>query len=207
MTTHLLFIRHARSTWNDAGRWQGQADPPLSETGLAEARLLAERLRRTWSIDHIYASDLQRAATTAGIVAEALGLSVTVDPVWRERGIGQFEGLTNDEIEARFPEEWASMRRSPMVAPGGEPAEAVLARATQGCDALLARHADQTVAVVSHGGMILATLVHLLGLGPTGFAVLVGGKHTAISEIKIEDGHMRLERLNDHAHLELATLA
>ena len=207
MTTHLLFIRHARSTWNDVGRWQGQADPPLSETGLAEARLLAERLRRTWRIDHIYASDLQRAATTAGIVAEALGLTVTVDPVWRERGIGQFEGLTNNEIETRFPAEWASMRHGPMVAPGGEPADAVLARATQGCDGLLAHHADQTVAIVSHGGMILATLVHLLGLGPMGYAVLVGGRHTAISEVKIEDGHLRLERLNDYAHLELAVTA
>jgi broad specificity phosphatase PhoE len=207
MTTHLLFIRHARSTWNDVGRWQGQADPPLSETGLGEARLLAERLRLTRHIDHIYASDLQRAATTAGIVAEALGRTVTLDPVWRERGIGQFEGLTNDEIQARFPDEWASMRRGPMVAPGGEPTEAVLARAIQGCDGLLARHADQTVAVVSHGGMILATLVHLLGLGPVGYAVLVGGRHTAISEVRIEDGHLRLERLNDYAHLELAVTA
>lgn len=207
MTTHLLFIRHARSIWNELGRWQGQADPPLSETGLAEARLLAERLRRIAKIDAIYASDLERAATTAGMVAEALGLPLTIDPIWRERGIGQFEGLTNEEIEARFPEEWASMRHGPMIAPGGEPAEAVLARAAQGCDGLLKRHADQTVAVVSHGGMILATLVHLLGLGPMGYAILVGGRHTAISEVKIEDGHMRLERLNDYAHLEMAVTA
>ncbi len=203
MTTHLLFIRHARSTWNDVGRWQGQADPPLSETGLAEAQRLAERLRRTWTIDHIYASDLQRAATTAGVVAEALGLTLTIDPIWRERGIGQFEGLTSDEIEVRFPEEWASMHRGPMVAPGGEPAETVLARAKQGCDGLLARHEGQTVAVVTHGGMILSTLVHLLGLGTTGFVVLVGGRHTAISQVIVTENRVYLERLNDYAHLEL----
>ena len=204
MTTHIYFIRHARSTWNELGRWQGQADPPLSENGLAEARLLAERLRRTVAIDHIYASDLQRAATTAGVVADAFGLPVTLDPVWRERGIGQFEGLTSAEIEARFPEEWASMHSGPMRAPGGEPAEAVLGRAAQGCDGLLARHTGQTVAVVSHGGMILATLVHLLELGPSGFAVLVGGKHTAISQVIIGDHRTYLERLNDCAHLELS---
>lgn len=203
MTTHLLFIRHARSTWNELGRWQGQADPPLSANGLAEARLLAERLRRTVVIDHIYASDLQRAATTAGVVADALGLSVILDPVWRERGIGQFQGLTNEEIEARFPEEWASMHSGPMRTPGGEPSEAVLARAAQGCDGLLARHTGQTVAVFSHGGMILATLVHMLQLGPTGFVVLVGGKHTAISQVIVSDQRTYLQRLNDCAHLEL----
>ena len=204
MTTHLLFIRHAQSTWNALGRWQGQADPPLSEGGLAEARLLAERLRRTATIHHIYTSDLQRAAATAGVVADALGLPVTLDPVWRERGIGQLEGLTTDEIVLNHPEFWASRLTGPLHAPGGESVEEVLGRATLGSNRLLERHADQTVAIFSHGGMILTTLVHLLGLGPSGFAVLIGGRHTAISEVIVEDGHARLQRLNDYAHLELA---
>ena len=91
-----------------------------------------------------------------------------------------------------------------MHAPGGESVEEVLGRAALGCNRLLERHADETVAIFSHGGMILATLVHLLGLGPSGFAKLVGGRHTAISEVNIEDGHVRLQRLNDYAHLELA---
>lgn len=207
MTTHLLFIRHARSTWNDAGRWQGQADPPLSEAGMAEARLLAVRLRRTGSIDHIYASDLQRAATTASVVAGALGSPLIIDPIWRERDVGDLEGLTTDEIVAAYPDFWASRNTGPMHAPGGESVESVMRRAAQGCAYLLERHTGQTVAVVSHGGMILATLVHLLGLAPSGFAVLVGGKHTAISEVRFEDGHARLERLNDHAHLELMPFA
>ena len=207
MTTHLLFIRHARSTWNELGRWQGQADPPLNEAGLAEARLLAERLRRTWTIDHIYSSDLQRAATTAGVVAEALGLPLGIDPIWRERGVGELEGLTTDEIIAAYPDFWASRLTGPMHAPGGESVESVLGRASAGCDRLLARHTDQTVAVFSHGGMILATLVHLLGLGPAGFGLLVGGQHTAISEVRIEHGYPRLQRLNDAAHLELPAFA
>ena len=204
MTTHLLFIRHARSTWNELNRWQGQADPPLSETGLAEAHRLAQRLCQSngLSIAHVYASDLQRAATTAGVVANALGLPLTLDPIWRERGIGELEGLTTEEVIRDYPDFWASRHTGPMHAPGGEGVEAVMRRAALGCERLLARHTDEAVIVVSHGGMILATLVHVLGLGPTAFATLVGGKHTAISEVKIEDGHARLERLNDHAHLE-----
>jgi len=201
--TRLLFIRHARSVWNEAGLWQGQADPPLGEAGVGEAQRLAERLRRTMAIDHIYASDLQRAQTTARIVAEALGRPLTIDAVWRERGIGQLEGLTTEEIIARFPDAWASRFHGSMHAPGGETPEDVLRRAVAGCEAVLSRHSGQTVAIVSHGGMILATLVHLLCLSPIGFMRLNGGYHTAISQVDISDGHARLERLNDHAHLEL----
>lgn len=202
MITHLFFIRHARSVWNDAGLWQGQADPPLSDGGRSEARRLAERLHHSISFDGLYSSDLKRAHLTATIVGERLGVPVTVDPVWRERGIGCLEGLTTEEIQARYPEVWATRLTGPMDAPGGETYEEVLSRAAQGCNDLLARHAGQTVAVFSHGGMILATLVHLLGLGPIGFTRLVGGRHTAISHVTIEDGHARLDRLNDYAHLE-----
>lgn len=201
-TTRLIFIRHARSVWNEIGRWQGWANPPLGETGLAEARALSERLRRTWEIDHLYASDLMRAATTASIVGEALGLTPALDPVWRERGIGQLEGLTTAEIEARYPDAWASRHNGPMVVPGGESPEAVLVRVIEGCNGLLQRHTGQSVAIVSHGGMILATLVHLLGLPPVGFSLLVGGDHTAISQVNIQAGRARLVKLNDSAHLE-----
>ncbi len=202
MTTRLIFIRHAQSIWNEIGRWQGHANPPLSETGLAQAHLLARRLK-TWPIDHIYASDLDRAATTAAIVGEALGQTPTLDPVWRERGIGVLEGLTTDEIVSRYPEAWATRHTGPMTGmDGAEPPEVVMSRADRGCATLLERHAGETIVVVSHGGMILATLVHLLDLPPIGFARLVGGSHTAISQVHVEDGHARLMGLNDAAHLE-----
>jgi broad specificity phosphatase PhoE len=203
MTTRLIFIRHARSIWNDAGLWQGQANPPLGETGLAQARLLAERLRRGWEIDHLYASDLDRAATTAGIVGDALGLRPTLDPIWRERGIGELEGLTTAQIEARYPELWVTRAADPMSrVPSAEPTEAVLARAAAGCADLLARHPGESVVVISHGGMIQSTLVHLLELPPVAFGRLVGGYHTAISQVNIRDGWAYLDRLNDFAHLE-----
>jgi broad specificity phosphatase PhoE len=203
MPTKLVLIRHAQSIWNEAGRWQGHANPPLAETGRAQARLLARRLS-TWNIDHLYASDLDRAATTAAIVGQTLGLRPTIDPIWRESGIGVLEGLTTAEIETRYPEVWASRRIGPMIGiPGAEGHEVVLGRAAAGCAALLARHPDENVAVVSHAGMILATLVHLLGLPPSGLAILTGGAHTAISQVLVDNGHTRLIGLNDAAHLEL----
>ena len=206
MTTRLIFIRHAQSTWNEIGRWQGHANPPLAEKGRTQAQLLARRLS-TWQIDHLYCSDLDRAATTAAVLGESLGLTPTIDPLWRERGIGVLEGLTTEEIEMRFPEAWATRLSGPMTGiAGSESPEAVLSRAETACAALLARHPNQSVAVVSHGGMILATLVYLLQLPPAGFARLVGGAHTAISQVAVDEGHARLVGLNDAAHLELMTI-
>lgn len=203
MTTHLIFIRHAQSTWNEVRRWQGLANPPLAEAGRRQASLLAQRLAN-WRIDHLYTSDLARAAETAEIVGAAVGLEPIPDSLWRERGFGALEGLTSEEIELQYPEAWASRMVGPITGvPGAEPQADVIARSIAACTNLLAQHEGETVAVVSHGGMILTTLVNLLGLPPTGHSLLVVGSNTAISRVMIANGHARLTGLNDAAHLEL----
>lgn len=204
MTTHLIFIRHGQSTWNQARRWQGWADPPLAENGRLQAQLLAKRLS-TWNIDYLYSSDLKRAAETAAIVGDKLGLAPTLAPVWRERGFGALEGLTSEEIEEKFPEAWASRMNGPITGvPGAEEQSKVVARSRTGCEELLTRHPGKIVAVVSHGGIILTTLVYLLGLPPSGHNLLTVGGNTSISRISISNGRARLSGLNDTAHLELA---
>lgn len=203
MTTHLIFIRHGQSTWNQARRWQGWADPPLAEHGRSQAQLLAKRLS-TWNIDYLYSSDLKRAAETATIVGNKLGLTPTLAPVWRERGFGALEGLTSEEIEKKFPEVWASRMNGPINGvPGAEEQSEVVARSRTGCEELVARHPGKTVAVVSHGGIILTTLVYLLGLPPSGHNLLNVGGNTSISRVSISNGRARLMGLNDTAHLEL----
>lgn len=203
MSTHLIFIRHAQSTWNELRRWHGHADPPLAEAGRAQARLLARRMAN-WPIDRLYTSDLKRAAETAAIVGEALGLIPTADPVWRERGFGALEGLTSEEIQERFPEVWASRMFGPISGvPGAEIQEAVLARAKAGVAGILQRHPQETIAVVSHGGMIMTTLVSLLELPPSAHRLITVGGNTAISRVEVDGDHARLMSMNDAAHLEL----
>ena len=108
---NLLVVRHAESEWNRDGRWQGQADPPLSSAGAAEARAAAAALG---SMDCIVSSDLQRARSTAEIMADAAGVGpVIVDPRWRERDVGRWQGLTVDEIERDYPGALASGDRPP----------------------------------------------------------------------------------------------
>src|SRR3954449_978711 len=82
VASRVLFVRHGQSEWNALGRWQGQADPPLSDLGRAQARAAAHSLG---ALDAIFASDLQRAAETAAIISAAIGVGpVLVEPDLRE---------------------------------------------------------------------------------------------------------------------------
>ena len=99
--TRVLLVRHGQSEWNAAGRWQGQADPPLTDLGRHQALHAARNLG---VVDAVVASDLQRASETALIIAEALGVGpVVLEPGLRERDAGEWSGLTRAEIERDWP--------------------------------------------------------------------------------------------------------
>ena len=158
----LYLARHGETEWNRAGRWQGHTDIPLSAIGRTQAEALAADLHGRGIVD-VYASDLGRAAETAGIVARALGVeAVAVDARLRERGFGCFEGLTRDECADRHPEAWArylaDRRATP---PGGEPQSDVSARVVAALTdiARVPRAAGAAALAISHGGTI-RTFVH-----------------------------------------------
>jgi len=99
--TRALLTRHGQSEWNALGRWQGQADPPLSDLGRRQAH---EAARSLGTVDGIWASDLQRAAETAVIIGDDMGVGpVVLDADLRERDAGEWTGLTRAEIERRYP--------------------------------------------------------------------------------------------------------
>lgn len=150
--TEVLLIRHGETVWNQQGRMQGQNDSPLTPTGLHQARQLARRLKDV-SFTTLYSSDLGRAHQTARSIADASGHEIVSDPGLRERHFGIFEGLTNNEIKQRHPEDYELFaRRLPdYVMSGGESANAFRDRVVRTLDAIARRHADETIVVVSHG--------------------------------------------------------
>jgi broad specificity phosphatase PhoE len=150
--TTLLLARHGETDWNRDGRFQGHADTSLNARGREQAHELAEEVN---GVEVIYSSDLKRAIETAEVVAERLGLEVTVDSRLRERGFGAWEGLTRAEIEASFREEFDRWRRGDGGgAADAEAQEAFAARIEAFLTDVLARHPDQTVLVIAHGGSI-----------------------------------------------------
>lgn len=175
-TARILVIRHGQSTWNAEGRWQGQADPPLTPTGEAQALLAAERLRShlepvAYPLAAIVTSDLQRAAVTASIIADELGFSpVALDKRLRERHAGEWQGLTRDEVERHYPGYLASYRRPPNF----ESSDSAGTRAAQ-CLIALAQQVPGSVALaVSHGGILRALRVRAGLQDDTAFANLSG---------------------------------
>ncbi len=142
----LLLLRHAQSTWNAEGRWQGQSDPPLSALG--ERQVLAAAAALPRDLEGIVSSDLERARRTAEAAGEALGLPVAFDPRLRERHGGPLEGLTGRELAERFPEYLADRRHAP---DGYETDDVLVARVRPALEDLRGR-----MLVVTHGGVIAA---------------------------------------------------
>lgn len=173
--TRLALVRHGQSTWNVQGRWQGQADPPLSSLGEEQAAEAAERLVGM-GITGVVTSDLIRARRTGEIIADALGLgSLTVHAGLGEYDVGDWSGLTKPQIEDRWPgqqAEWFGGRLA--TTPGGEGRENFARRVM---DALVGVAIEAglggVLLVVTHGGVIRA-LERATGAPPVPIANLSG---------------------------------
>jgi probable phosphoglycerate mutase len=151
----LLCIRHAQSTMNAVGLWQGQADPPLSEEGREQARELAERLGEG-SLSVLVASDLQRARETAEIAACRLGITTRLEPALRELDVGDWSGLAREEIARRWPEDFARFQAGDLDvrAGGGETRRELRARVVAALRSFQQQYRGDRIAVVTHLGVI-----------------------------------------------------
>lgn len=147
----LLLVRHGQTEFNLEHRYLGALDPPLNDTGIAQAQRLRAQL--PGSIDVVISSPLLRARQTAELLRHDTAPAAITDDAFRERNVGVFEGLTQDEARTAFPDLWArNITRQWHAAPdGGETIDAVFARVHSGLTRLLDRHADATVLLVAHG--------------------------------------------------------
>lgn len=200
MTTIILFIRHGQTDWNVAGRWQGHIDVPLNELGEQQARLLAHRIAG-WPIKAIYSSDLRRAAKTATILGMTLSLQPFLNAAFRERNGGIFQGLTAEEIQARHKNDWLRFHREGVAPPGGETNLDLARRVMEAYKLIVARHQNEMVAIVSHGGALNVLISHILGF-PLGQSAPISLRaNTGLSIVEIDDNRPRLTLMNDICHL------
>ena len=160
MTT-ILLARHGESDWNRDRRWQGYADRPLSERGREQARALAQRLSDI-RLDSIHSSDLERARATAEAVARPRGMAVKEDPALREVDVGSWSGLTREEAEERYPEDFARWLQGGAGWTDGETYEQMSKRVLGAIADIVEQDPEGRVLVVAHGGPIRA--VHAAAL-------------------------------------------
>jgi broad specificity phosphatase PhoE len=199
----VLLIRHGETEWNSSGRWQGFEQPILNEVGRAQARALAEHLRKR-PIAAIYTSDLLRALHTAQPLADALGLTPIPNPDWREQHLGVFQGLTREQIQAQYPDEWAAMRAHHLdfVIPNGESRRNLQDRAFRAWSSILANAPGPEVAVVSHGGTIKFLLLKLFDDAPE--VMDAHFLNTSITTVERNGSRWHLAEISATPHLKCA---
>jgi broad specificity phosphatase PhoE len=150
--TDLLLLRHAESVWNEDGRFQGWADPPLSDTGYRAARSWASGV--AVSFDAVVSSDLIRSRLTAELIAQAIGISgVDVRRGLREQDQGAWTGLTKAEVKRIWPQ---LARQRPRRPYGGEDQADFTGRVLAGLEELASLYSELRVLVVVHAGVIKA---------------------------------------------------
>jgi broad specificity phosphatase PhoE len=199
----LILVRHGETPWNVTLQYQGQANVPLNERGHAQARLTAGRLARL-NVTALYTSDTLRAAETADAIAQACGLTPQPMPELREIDVGQWEGLTPEQLYRRFPDHMAEYERDPArtVRLGGESYAQLQTRALVALRRIHEAHQPSDVVVaVSHGGTIRALLCHVIGLELANFGKM-WLDNGSLTELRYGRHGWRLVRLNDAAHLE-----
>ncbi len=212
----LRIVRHAESTGNALGRWQGRDDTLLTDLGREQAAKLRERFAaEDYQPSHIYSSPLSRTLETAQIASSAWDIPIVQVDDLMETDIGAFTGKTWQEIEEQMPEvarEFAVNRNLELI-DGAETYGQRSDRAQRIVDLLTGEHTDDdSVLVFSHGGIIGHIFAQLVGTDRMwGLGVL----NTAVFEFTIVvdrwnlDGPnrtntdlRRINLFNDASHLD-----
>src|SRR5262249_4462800 len=197
----VYLVRHGSVVGAETRRFIGHLDVPLSLLGERQMAALAARLRGV-RLDAVYSSDLARARASAAIVAGPHGLTATVVPALREFAMGQWEGLTGEEIRGLDPAAFNAWMAD--IAgyrfPGGWDLGQLAERGWPAFESIVARHGDGTVAVVAHGGTNRVLMCRALGLASARLLAL-GQDYAALSVLEWSGGRWALSLLN-HRELE-----
>jgi broad specificity phosphatase PhoE len=202
MSLRLVLVRHAETDWNRERRYQGWQDTPLSDAGRLQAEA-AGRLLAVEELGAVWSSPLRRSRDTAAAIATPRGLTVRVEEAFREMRFGQWEGLTADDVSARFPALYRRWLESPHLVelPGAETLAQVKARALKGLEDLRQAYEGQAVCLVTHGITSRILILEALGLGLDRIWSLQVS-FTGISELEFRDDWAAVHYMNTLVHLE-----
>jgi len=199
--TELVLIRHGETDMNRELRFQGHLNVGLNAIGLEQARRLAARMAGE-KADAVYASDLLRAQQTATPIAGGLALAAVPEKGLREQHFGRVEGMRVDDIQRDLPDAWAGWLRfdEDFAMPEGESTRIFHARVMEAVHRLVASHPQQTVVVVTHGGVLdmIYRTARSLGLnGPRQSEIPNAG----LNRIKVREGAIDILAWADTRHL------
>lgn len=197
----VIFIRPGETDWNRDLRYQGWVAIPLNSYGKRQAQRLANYIRNI-GVGALYTSDLKRATETADLLAEKLGSAPIADQRLRERDIGVWQGLTQQEMQLWYPMEYAQFVGDPdgYRVPEGESRKDVRERILAAFNEYLAADKGETIAILSHSTAINALLAEII---PSIKFGSVDVSNTSVTTIKRDDNDVwQLVTADDITHLE-----
>ena len=165
VTNRIVLVRHGEPIAATKGMVYGKLDVGLSKAGEAQITSTAGWLEK-FKLSAIYSSPRTRATESARIAAEQFKLNVEVENRFAEMDFGDFEGSTYDEVKTHFPkiyECWMT-RPTEVEFPNGESFSLMRQRVWAAIKELRIRHANQTTAIFSHGGVNRIVLTEVLNL-------------------------------------------
>jgi alpha-ribazole phosphatase len=204
MGTVVYLVRHGAVVGAETRRFIGHLDVPLSPHGEAQVAAVSRRLAAV-PLAAVYSSDLLRTRRSADLVAAPHGLRPVTLAGLREFAMGQWEGLTAEEIRALAPDAFAAWMADVgrFQFPGGENLEQVAARSWAAFEDIVAAHEGQRVAIVAHGGSLRAILCRALGMTLDRLLAL-GQDYAGLSMLERPAGAWSLALLNHHEPLARA---
>ncbi|HEY3277169.1 MAG TPA: histidine phosphatase family protein [Syntrophorhabdaceae bacterium] len=164
--TRLFLVRHGDTVDEETKKvFKGSLDIPLSERGRGRIEKAGAFLSR-FNIDYIYTSALSRCIESGTIIARPHGLPIETSGGLNELCFGSWEGLSFDEIDAHYPEEFSRWLSDPELhaPPAGETLRQAQQRIIPAFDTIVERHKGRNLALVAHGGALRIILCSLLDL-------------------------------------------
>tara|TARA_B100000700_G_C14965840_1_gene818806 strand:- start:26 stop:1354 length:1329 start_codon:yes stop_codon:yes gene_type:complete len=202
----IILVRHGETDWNKQGRFQGQIDIPLNQTGKAQARAASKFLKDVL-IQKAFSSSLSRPRETAQIILkEHPGIKISLKENLKEIGHGEWEGKLESEILTSWPDLLKTWKLDPekVQMPKGENITDVSIRSISGwmeiCNEL---NNSETALVVAHDAVNKTILCHLLGLAPSDIWMIKQGNGgiTVIDLGEKEGDPQMITCLNITSHL------
>lgn len=208
MTT-VIMVRHGESMANKENKFAGsRTDAALQERGLRQAELTASYVAENYEIANVYTSDLQRAYITGKCVADKFGLEVIVRKELREIDGGHWEGLTFDDMEARYPEEfklWVT-DYGHSGCPGGETVAQVAERVMAAVTRIAEENPGKTVLIATHASPVRVMQGLVQNGGLDDLNRIPWAANASLTVLEYEDGKWRCTAASLNAHLgELKT--
>lgn len=195
----LILVRHGETEVNARGQTHKTNDSAtLTELGITQMKVTAKRLKE-FGVSKIICSDEKRAIESATIIAEKIGIELSTDKDLRERNWGELEGKPWTEIKIIL-DKMKLEQRYTYIPPKGESWQSFEDRIYKAIDGIIKNSDEQTILVVTHGGVIRALIPKLLDLPKEG-SFKYDPDNASITIVNYENGKYSAEQINSTEHL------